>query len=401
MLNNIRNDYFFYFLDYFLHFVWTRIVAVMTILSILMVGCLFHTMQATNDSRKEFHLDDRLPTFLKDIIIVGNEPLIPTKDISQKEIIDILCFVNLLTAHEVLFLNNESKIPSAIIEKLLNTTADLRSNITTIEGYGKLSVIEPIIIAAGIVGNVLTILYIPLQTNLRKPFYYCIINLAVGDAIALLVNPYCHNLLLYFLNLRPCTFSIYQFILETIIRFSKLFSEMGALILGFVRFLLFVYPIKSRMYLKEYQVFLSFFFSFIISAAYGYLSSHFISDTKGFRYIITSSAVDGLSLILLLTILLVLFYHRYKAAHTSLSAQNTKLPMTVVTIIILALNTFNVATSCLYTFRYFVPPNELTMFILVESYIAIVSAIVHSVNPLIYFIRFNAVRRICLSCSSS
>lgn len=373
----------------------------MKILGILMVGCLFHTMQATNDSRQDFHLDDGLPTFLKDIIIGGNEPLIPTKDISQKEIIDILCFVNLPTAHEVLFLKNESKILTAVFEKLLNTTANLSLNITTIEGYGKLSVVEPIIIAAGIVGNVLTILYIPLQKNLRKPFYYCIINLAVGDAIALLVNPYCHNLLLYFLNLGQCTFSIYQFILETIIRFSKLFSEMGALILGFVRFLLFVYPIKSRMYLKEYQVFLSFFFSFIISLAYGYLSSHFISNTKGFRYIIISSTVDGLSLILLLTILLVLFYHRYKAAHTSLSAQNTKLPMTVVTIIILALNTFNVATSFFNTFRYFVPSNELSMFILAESYIAIVSAIVHSVNPLIYFIRFNAVRRICLSCSSS
>lgn len=236
-----------------------------------MVGCLFHTMQATNDSRQDFILEDGMPTFLKNMLIGGNEPLIPTKDISQKEIIDILCFVNITTADEFLFFKNESKFPSAIIEKVLHTITNLRSNITTIEGYGKLSVIEPIIIAAGIVGNVITILYIPLQKNLRKPFYYCIINLAVGDAIALLVNPYCHNLLLLFFNLGPCTFSIYQFILETIIRFSKLFSEMGALILGFVRFLLFVYPIKSRMYLKEYQVFLSFFFSFIISAAYGYL----------------------------------------------------------------------------------------------------------------------------------
>lgn len=366
-----------------------------------MVGCLLHTIQAPSDSRQDFHLEDGLSTFLTNIKISWNEQLIPTKDITQKEIIDILCYVNIVTADEFLFLINETTIPNAIIENILNDTANLRLNVTAIEGYGKLSVIEPIIITAGIVGNFLTIVYIPLQKNLRKPFYYCIINLALGDAIALLVNPYCHNMLLYFLNPEPCTISVYLFILETIIRFSKLYSEMGALILGFVRFLLFVYPIKSRIYLKEYRVFLSFFFSFVISAAYGYLTNHFISDSKGLQYIITSFVVDGSSFILLFTILLVLFYHRYKAARTSISAQNMKLPMTVVTIIILALNAFNVATSFVNTFRYFVPSNQLVMFVLVESYFAIASAIVHSVNPLIYFIKINAVRRICSSCFSS
>lgn len=86
--------------------------------------------------------------------------MIPTKDITQKEIIDILCSVNIVTADEFLFLNNESKIPNAIIENILNATANLRLSITNIEGYGKLSVIEPIIITAGIVDNFLTIVYI-------------------------------------------------------------------------------------------------------------------------------------------------------------------------------------------------------------------------------------------------
>lgn len=57
-------------------------------------------------------------------------------------------------------MNNESKIFSVIIEKLLNIIVDLCLNIIIIEGYGKLFVIEFIIIVVGIVGNVLIILYI-------------------------------------------------------------------------------------------------------------------------------------------------------------------------------------------------------------------------------------------------
>lgn len=57
-------------------------------------------------------------------------------------------------------MNNESKIFSVIIEKLLNIIVNLCLNIIIIEGYGKLFVIEFIIIVVGIVGNVLIILYI-------------------------------------------------------------------------------------------------------------------------------------------------------------------------------------------------------------------------------------------------
>lgn len=170
------------------------------------------------------------------------------------------------------------------------------------------------------------------------------------------------------------------------------------LLLGFVRFVLFVHPIKSRIYLTKYPVVISFFFSFIFSAAYGYLTNYFISDTKGVQYIIVTSIVDGLSFILLLVIFLVLFYYRYKAARTSVSAQNTKLPMTVVTIIILAFNALKVAASMVNNFRYFFMSNQYPMFNILDSYFAIASAIVHSVNPLIYFIKSNAARQMIIVC---
>lgn len=358
----------------------------MKMFQILLMGCILHLTQATNDSRQDFDPGD-LESVFSNINIIWDEALFPTMDITQKQIIDTFCSGTAVNVIEIPFLSNES---NAILESFLNATKN--------RSFGKFSVIEPIIIITGIVSNFLTILYIPLKKNLRKPFYYCIMNLALGDTIALLVNPYCHNMILLLLQPGPCTVSVYRFILETINRFSKLFSEMGVLILGFVRFLLFVHPIKSRIYLTKYRVLLSFFFSFVISAAYGYLTNYFISDTKGVQYIIAISIVDGLSFILLLVIFLVLFYYRYKAARTSVSAQNTKLPMTVVTIIILALNASRVAASLVNNFRYLFMSNQYPMFNILDSYFAIASAIVHSVNPLIYFIKFNAARQICITC---
>lgn len=72
----------------------------MKIVTILMVGCFLHTIQVASDSRQDFHLEDGLSTFLTNIKISWNEQLIPTKDITQKEIIDILCSVNIVTADE-------------------------------------------------------------------------------------------------------------------------------------------------------------------------------------------------------------------------------------------------------------------------------------------------------------
>lgn len=64
MKNNILNDHFLLF-RFFPSFVWTCIVAVMKILSILMVGCLLHTIQATNNPKQDFQLEDGLSTFKK------------------------------------------------------------------------------------------------------------------------------------------------------------------------------------------------------------------------------------------------------------------------------------------------------------------------------------------------
>lgn len=371
---------------------------VMKLLQLLLMGFLLQHVQATNDSRQDIQFEDWLSLFF-DTNVNPNRTLIPMMDITQNQMMNFLCSENMAFNNGFSVVNNASSIHKGFRNATANETktANTQLDMAVFGSYSSSSVVERIIIVTGILGNFLTMVYIPLQKKLRKPFYYCIVNLALGDLIALFVNPYSYNVLFSNLIQGPCTDVFYQFIFETINIFSKLFSEIGVLILGYVRFMLFVHPFESRTYLTKNRVFLSFCLSFVISAGYGYLTNYFISDTKGAQYIITSSVVDGFSFILMFVILLVLFYHRYRTARMSVSAQNTKLPMTVVTIIILVLNAFNVAVSLVNNLRYLPFNNKGIFFNVFDTFFIIASAIVHSVNPLIYFIRFNAVRRIRIS----
>lgn len=127
-----------------------------------MMGYLLHPIKSTNDSRQDLQLEDWLSNFIKNISINLDGPLIPTIDITQKQIMDSMCYVNLVTVDEFSVLHNGSKIHNVIIEKILNTTVNTHLTFPTIEGFGKIYVIEAIIIATGIIGNFLTIVYIPL-----------------------------------------------------------------------------------------------------------------------------------------------------------------------------------------------------------------------------------------------
>lgn len=66
--------------------------------------------------------------------------------------------------------------------------------------------------------------------------------------------------------------------------------------------------------------------------------------------------------------------------------------MTVVTIVILALNALSLVASLVDDLRnYFADLGD--MGDTLQNIIIVVNAIVHSVNPLIYFIKFNITKR--------
>lgn len=319
--------------------------------------------------------------------------LLPTHDLTQKELMDFLCSSNAFLMENFPGMSNETRVTNQTIG-LINITYIAENMMFEMSDN---NVVPPIMIAIGIIGNLITILYIPMRKKLRKPFYYCVLNLALGDIMALLFNPYFRKL---FLELHPgaCTYASFMIVFEIFKQSFDLFSEFGVLILGYVRYLLFVHPFRSIEYLTKSRVLFSFIFSFVFSGLYGYLTVNVLFGSKGLKYIIISTLFDGLSFILLLIILIIFFCNRFKAAQTSVSARDTKLPMTVVTVIILALNALKLAASLANNVRFLIFEYKITKDSDKETSFILVNFVVHSVNPLIYFLKFSSERRKRAAC---
>lgn len=319
--------------------------------------------------------------------------LLPTHDLTQKELMDFLCSSNAFLMENFPGMSNETRITNQTIG-LINITYIAENMMFEMSDN---NVVPPIMIAIGIIGNLITISYIPMRKKLRKPFYYCVLNLALGDIMALLFNPYFRKL---FLELHPgaCTYASFMIVFEIFKQSFDLFSEFGVLILGYVRYLLFVHPFRSIEYLTKSRVLFSFIFSFVCSGLYGYLTVIVLFGSKGLKYIIFSTLFDGLSFILLMIILIIFFCNRFKAAQTSVSARDTKLPMTVVTVIILALNALKVAASLANNVRFLIFEYKITKDSDKETSFILVNIVVHSVNPLIYFLKFSSERRKRAAC---
>lgn len=319
--------------------------------------------------------------------------LLPTHDLTQKELMDFLCSSNAFLMENFPGMSNETRITNQTIG-LINITYIAENVMFEMSDN---NVVPPIMIAIGIIGNLITILYIPMRKKLRKPFYYCVLNLALGDIMALLFNPYFRKL---FLELHPgaCTYASFMIVFEIFKQSFDLFSEFGVLILGYVRYLLFVHPFRSIEYLTKSRVLFSFIFSFVFSGLYGYLTVNVLFGSKGLKYIIISTLFDGLSFILLLIILIIFFWNRFQAAQTSVSARDTKLPMTVVTVIILALNALKLAASLANNVRFLIFEYKITKDSDKETSFILVNIVVHSVNPLIYFLKFSSERRKRAAC---
>lgn len=93
--------------------------------------------------------------------------------------------------------------------------------------------VQPVMIIIGLLGNLITILCILMNKKLRKPFYYCIVNMALRDMISLLSIPHCRKISVELFS-GLCTHVNFTFIFETIKQSSGLFSGTGVLILRYV-----------------------------------------------------------------------------------------------------------------------------------------------------------------------
>lgn len=72
--------------------------------------------------------------------------------------------------------------------------------------------------------------------------------------------------------------------------------------------------------------------------------------------------------------------------------------MTVVTVIILALNALKLASSLANNVRFLIFEYKITKDSDKETSFILVNIVVHSVNPLIYFLKFSSERRKRVAC---
>lgn len=116
-----------------------------------------------------------------------------TVDLTKSQLTDFVCsWDNIKEQSGRIIKTNDTYLNNELFMNFTMKTEDL--NAFVLESYIAHDT-QLIIITFGILSNILTILYIPLKRKLRKPFYYCIINLAVGDTLALIFSPYFRQLL--------------------------------------------------------------------------------------------------------------------------------------------------------------------------------------------------------------
>lgn len=246
----------------------------------------------------------------------------------------------------------------------------------------------------GLVGNIATIVYIVVKKKLRKPFFVCIVNLAIADLICLLRYLYEIFLPETTFVTDPCTYYWVEKIMTIVRKSAKCFALLAVLNMGIVRFLLFVYPLKSRAYLTAQKILIICWLSVPLSIGYGYLVHYLVLNTKGTMYYIVAVLPDSCFFIVIAAILIFFFYKRFMTARRSISAQNTKLRMSIVTLIILFLNMLALAVSVIDNLQYvFYGDSNLDWWTRIREMLThIMDAIIHSINPYIYFINFSILK---------
>lgn len=166
----------------------------------------------------------------RSINAIFNVATYPTHDITQIDVMHFICSAYKFLLDEISVTDRETVN--------FNDTLNLMSItdiFTIVIERSDNHLIQPVMIMIGLLGNLITILCSLMNKKLRKPFCYCIVNMALRDMISLLSIPHCRKISL---ELFPglCTHVNFTFIFETIKQSSGLFSGTGVLILGYVRY---------------------------------------------------------------------------------------------------------------------------------------------------------------------
>lgn len=255
----------------------------------------------------------------------------------------------------------------------------------------------------GCIANIITVVMILRTLRLHRPFYYSVLFLALSDICfhclffvqrGLFFSEICH----FFRTFR----------LLEIVRYSiKLNSSLNVILLSLVRFLMFVHPLRSRIFLTNRKIVLGACTCLTLSIGYGFGIEYFIwtSQLKNLTYIYI---IDDVALLTFLFIVIIWFLiERIGTASKSEAAKNLKTRMTLIVFAILCLNSINALFQILKKasgfeiseldyIRVITTGNDDIAFeIRIVS--QVVNLFVHSINPLLYFFTSPSVLSTILS----
>lgn len=256
-----------------------------------------------------------------------------------------------------------------------------------------------VISGVGFLANVITVGVIVKITKLHKPFYFSILFLALSDIV--------FHILFYIQmgvnKVHVCTYIKINRVIKTLDYSTKFNTSLNVIIMTTVRYVMFVYPLRSRVWLTNKKIFLCGGVSLVLSIAYGLLLNDTIMNIPT-KYLIYLYILDDISvLVFFFTINILFLIQRIKTANASAVASHLRTRMVVIVIFVLSLNAINSLVRILgnigvYGERLIEETDTNRKFntvLQVEALGKLCNHIVHSVNPFLYFFSSPLVIRTC------
>jgi hypothetical protein len=234
--------------------------------------------------------------------------------------------------------------------------------------------------------NIVVILVILPNKRLHKPFYMSIMSLCISDFLYFANDLVNNNMPFEEL----CSTLRKRMIFDVTSYSVKMFSKLNVVLLACVRYVMFVYPLKSRMHLTNRLILKISSTAMVLSMAYGVAMRFLVWSIPTSRARVLYIVDDG---ILLMTVVILngaFFIHRLRVAKTSQAARDLKLQMTIVVMVILVLHTISSLFAVVANFSKY---SVLTLDMLKDSkpMSAVsklgytVSKLAHLIHPFLFF----------------
>jgi hypothetical protein len=195
-------------------------------------------------------------------------------------------------------------------------------------------------------GDFLVILVIAMNKCLRKPFYTSILSLCLSDLFY-----FVHQLVNSCLPDKDiCEIIQQQIILEVSTYFVTMFSNLSVVLLASVRYVMFVYPLKSRVYLTNRLIVNYSFTAFGFSIIYGTIVRYIIWSIPFSRIRVLFIADSAILLLTLVVVNVIFLVHRLRVAETSPAAHHLKLRMILVVVVIMILHIIKSLLTIMHNF---------------------------------------------------